>query len=356
MNKLKIPLSVISFLIIILFQSCTDMLCVLSGYKPSDIKGNLQTPEPGTQISARCNLITKYVEKFSANPDSMYRSNKKYLNIFKPRVNNVHDINIAASGHDIPARIYCDVRDRQRENLPVIIFYHGGGFVWGSTDVFDRLCRKMATETETVFVSVDYRLAPEYPFPAAINDSYRALKWVKANIRQYGGDPDKIIVMGESAGGNLAAAMPLVSRDSCGPGIIAQVIICGALTFEETIYPSRKYFLSDDRSYLVSEGYLHRCKSQYLQNNVEASHSYVSPLSADIDIGMPPAMIITAQCDPLRDEGREYAAKLQEAGINVMYREYEGMIHAFMNFYPFLDKARMAINDVDAFIDTLAYN
>ncbi len=340
-------------IISICFQSCTDIMCIISGYKPSEIKNSCQTPEPGTELSERCNLITKYVENFSVNPDSVYQSKKKYLEVIKPRNRFIADKEITTPTHNIPLRIYCDVPAKQREKLPVLVFYHGGGFVWGSIEVFDRICRKIAKETGTVLVAVDYRLAPEHPFPAALSDSYSALEWVAEYIEDYGGDPQKIIVMGESAGGNLAAVMPLMSRDSCGPDISAQIIICGVTTFEESLYPSRKYFLTDNKAYLISEDYMRRCKNSYLPDTVSVTHPYVSPLTAEFDSLMPPAMVITAECDPLRDEGREYAMRMKNEGMDVLYREYEGMIHAFMNFHPFLEESRQAIMDVGSFIDNL---
>lgn len=338
---------------IIIFPSCTELMCILSGYWPVEIKNTCDTPEPGTALSPRCNLILKHAYKYVVNPDSVFESRRKLLTMIKPGIKVTKDIFIPVDTGNILVRLYCNVPDSKRSDLPVLIYYHGGGFIWGSVDIFDGYCRKMARVTETILISVDYRLAPEYPFPYAVKDSYTVLKWVEGNIEQYGGDPGNIIVMGESAGGNLAAVMPIISRDSCGPPINAQVIICGATTFEETIYPSRRYFLLGGKYYFVSEDYLYKCKTAYLQDNVDATHPYVSPLRAHLDENMPPALVITAQVDPLRDEGKEYAIKMKSAGIEVVYREYEGMIHAFMNFYPILDEAREAFNDVDEFIDNV---
>lgn len=336
---------------VLVLQSCTEMMCILSGYKPSEIKNTCQTTEPGTELTPRCNLILKHVDNYSVNPDSVFESRKILLTLLKASVREIEDINIPADTGNIIIRLYCNVPESKRHDLPVLVYYHGGGFIWGSIEIFDGYCRKITRETETIVISVDYRLAPEYPFPYAVNDSYSVLKWVENNIGKYGGDPGKIIVMGESAGGNLAAVMPIVCRDSCGPDIKAQVIVCGATTFEETMFPSRQYFLMGEKYYFVSKDYMYRCRTAYLQDSVDVANPYVSPLEADLDEDMPPALVITAQVDPLRDEGKAYAKKMEDAGINVVYREYKGMIHAFMNFYPFLGEARDAIDDLDEFID-----
>jgi len=336
-----------------ILQSCTEIMCVLTGYSPAEIKNTCDTPEPGTELSPRCNLILKHAAMYAANPDSVFDKKKIFLELLKPGIKQNVDFYLPADSSEIHFRLYCNVPQNKRKDLPVLIYYHGGGFIWGSVDIFDGYCRKLAKETKTVLISVDYRLAPEYKFPVAVNDCYSVLKWADSNIHYYGGNPENIIVMGESAGGNLAAVMPIVSRDSCGPPINAQIIVCGATTFEETVFPSRQYFLREGNTYFVSEDYLHRCMSAYLPDNVDISHPYISPLNASLDKDMPAALVITAQVDPLRDEGRAYAMKMREAGIDVVYREYKGMIHAFMNFYPILSDARQAIDDVDEFIDNV---
>ncbi|MDT8401115.1 MAG: alpha/beta hydrolase [Bacteroidales bacterium] len=336
---------------VLVFQSCTDIMCILTGYSPREIRNSCDTPEPGTELSPRCNLILKHAEEYAANPDSVFDEKNSLLKLVKPGIKYTEDIYLRADTSEILMRLYCDVAEQKRDLLPVLIYYHGGGFIWGSVEIFDTYCRKLARETETVLVSVDYRLAPDYKYPTAVRDCYSALKWVQKNISHYGGNPANIIVMGESAGGNLAAVMPLVSRDSCGPQINAQIIVCGATTFEEILYPSRSHFMLEGSTYMISEDYLDRCKSAYLPESASVSHPYISPLNAEMDKEIPPAMVITAQVDPLRDEGKAYAMKMKDAGIDVIYREYEGVIHAFMNFYMFLSDARQAIKDVDEFIE-----
>lgn len=334
-------------------QSCTDLLCVLSGYKPSEIKSDLQTPEPGTKLTPRSRLVLKHAQRYATNPDSVYETKNHLLKLAKPRIRYVQDMKVEADVYDIPVRLYCNVSGNNLDNLPVILYFHGGGFIWGDIDIFDSYCRKIAKETECLLLSVEYRLAPGHPFPAAVNDAYAVLKWSYKNISAFGGDPEKIIVMGESAGANLAAVTSIMSRDSCGPPIFAQIICCPVTTFEEKVFPSRRYFMLENKTFMISEDYMQRCKKAYLPANIDITHPYISPLRMVADNNIPPALVITAQVDPLRDEGKAYAYKLKESGVDVIYQEYEGMIHAFMNFYPFLKAGKQAIEEVDAFIDDL---
>lgn len=340
-------------MVMTLLQSCTDIMCLLSGYNPAQIRSELDTPEPGTRLTARSKLVLNHASRYAANPDSVYDTKKNLLNLIKPYVRVTEDINIEAEGYVIPVRLYCNRQDDDLKGLPVILYFHGGGFIWGDIDKFDAYCRKIARETGTIVVSVGYRLAPEHPFPAAVNDAYAVLEWANSSIRDYGGNPEKIIVMGESAGANLAAVVTIMSRDSCGPPVSAQVLCCPVATFREKIFPSRRYFMLEGKTYMISEDYMYRCKESYLPDSIDLSHPYISPLEAEIDNTFPPALVITAQVDPLRDEGRAYAGKLEEFGVDVIYREYEGMIHAFMNFYPFLEEGKMAIEEVNRFINKL---
>ena len=347
-NKLIIVL--ILSISVLLFQSCTDILSILTGSKPGEIKDDLETPEPGTKLTPRSNLVLKTVDRYATNPDSVFDTKSRILKLVRPYIRYTQDFKISSENNQIPVRLYCNFPEKKRDSLPVILYFHGGGFIWGDIEKFDSYCRKLTRETGSIIVSADYRLAPENPFPAAIHDSYRVLEWAYENIREYGGDPGKIYVMGESAGANLAAVTTLMSLDSCGPPVYGQIICCPVTSFEEKVFPSRKYFMLQGRSYMISEDYMYRCKKAYLPDSIDFSHPYISPLRAQIDSNLPPAMIITAQVDPLRDEGKAYAEKLQQAGVDVIYLEYEGMVHAFMNFYPFLREGREAIEEVNAFV------
>ena len=275
------------------------------------------------------------------------------MTLIKPSVRLSVDTIVKLSDYDLPMRIYCDAPESKMQELPVIIYYQGGGFIWGSIEVFDGYCRKLAKTTGGIVVAPEYRLAPRFPFPYAINDSYAALEWVSANARALGGDPDRIIVMGGSAGGTIAAVMALKSYDSGGPDIHAQILCYPGTTFEEILYPSREYFLMSNRSYLLSYEFITKVKKSYLQGDSDYKDPYVSPLLAKLNKDMPPALIITAQADPLRDEGKLYAENLAAAGIEVKYIECEGMIHSFLPFYPILEDSRYILRDIARYIDNL---
>ena len=137
---------------VLLFQSCTDVLSVLTGYRPVDIRNDLETPEPGTKLTPRSNLVLKNAAKYAANPDSVYETKKNLLNLAKPLIRYTMDLSISAGGHQIPVRMYCHLPEKKRDSLPVIIYFHGGGFVWGDIEVFDGYCRKVAKETGSILV------------------------------------------------------------------------------------------------------------------------------------------------------------------------------------------------------------
>ncbi|MEZ5000041.1 MAG: alpha/beta hydrolase [Bacteroidales bacterium] len=240
----------------------------------------------------------------------------------------------------------------KRENQRVILFFHGGGFVWGDIEIYDNLCSKIARKTGSVLVSVEYRLAPEYPYPYAIKDSWGILLWASDNIIKYGGNPRKVTVMGDSAGGNISAVLSVISREKGAPEIESQVLIYPLTMFIDTLTPSRKYFIyENERDFVLSDDFLLRADHAYLRNNENRRDPTISPHFAPVDSLYPRALIITAQCDPLRDEGKEYAGILHDAGVRVEYFEGKGMMHGFVSFYQALKEGRKAINEVADFIE-----
>ena len=239
----------------------------------------------------------------------------------KEPIKSVEDRLIPGPKGTIPVRIYTPEGEGP---LPVLVYFHGGGWVLCNLDTHDPICRALANLVGCIVVSVDYRLAPEHKYPAAVEDCYAATCWVAENATAIGGDPTRLAVGGDSAGGNLTAVVSLIARDEDGPPIIFQLLI----------YPVTDYYLPGTASYTENqEGYLVTRTDMiwyfghYLSSQDEAQDPHVSPLKAPDLSNLPPAMVITAEFDPLRDEGEAYAQRLQEAGVPVILKRYNGLIH-----------------------------
>jgi acetyl esterase len=239
-----------------------------------------------------------------------------------PEVGSIEDRTVPGydGGPEVPVRIY---RPKGEGPFPTVVFYHGGGFVIGDLESHDITCRYLANETDSVVVAVDYRLAPEHPFPAAVEDCYAATTWA-ASAEELDGDGN-LAVMGDSAGGNLAAAVSLMARDLDGPDIDRQVLVYPA-TSRSDDWPSMTQF---GEGYFLQAEDMDWFHDSYVPNEVHEANPYANPLEAADLSGLPPATVITAGFDPLRDQGAAYAEALAEAGIDVEYRNYEEMIHGF---------------------------
>ncbi|MGA8379990.1 MAG: alpha/beta hydrolase [Stellaceae bacterium] len=227
--------------------------------------------------------------------------------------------------------------------VPAIVYYHGGGHVIGSLDTHDLIARNLCAGAEALVASVDYRMGPEHKFPAAVDDAFAALAWVHANAASLGADPGRLGVHGDSAGANLAAVVALLARDAGGP----------MLRLQSLVYPVADYTLSGASYGKYAQGYgvLTRdamvwFRGHYLRRPEDAADWRASPLKASRLAGVAPAVIITAECDVLHDEGDGYAAALRQAGVAVEYREYAGMIHGFLGMVPVVDDALNAQRQV----------
>lgn len=242
----------------------------------------------------------------------------------------------------IKIRIY---KPSDSAKLPIIVFYHGGGWIVGNINTHDFICRNLAVRSSSIVVSVDYRLAPESKFPAAVNDAYEALLWVSKNALQLDGDPDRIIVAGDSAGGNLAIVVCLVSRDRNGPKIAYQIPMYPATNMAQLNTESYKCFRE---GYYLTKPVIEAVIPMYVSDKKDLENPYVSPLLATDFKDLPPALAITAQFDPLRDEGEAYARKLMDAGIPAKVRRFDGVIHGFISFGGILPQANDAINEMAA--------
>lgn len=248
----------------------------------------------------------------------------------------------------IRVRVYRPATDGPRGPLPVFVFAHGGGFVFCDLDSHDGLCRSFANSIPAVVVSVDYRLAPEHPWPAAAEDVYTVTQWAAAHAAELGGDPAKLVVGGDSAGGNLSAVTALMTRDRGGAPLAAQILLYPVLTADFT-YGSYHEFRT---GYYNTTAAMQWYWDQYVPNTADRENPYAAPLSASVD-GVAPAVLVVTGYDPMRDEALAYGEALREADVSVT-ELYYGAIHGFLTM-PVLDIAHRARRDVaDAVTKLLA--
>jgi acetyl esterase len=250
-----------------------------------------------------------------------------FLDLQPPReeVASVVERTVPGPGGEIPVRIYTPAGDGPSPR-GVLVYFHGGGWVIGTLDTVDGPCRTLANAADVVVVSVDYRLAPEHRHPAAFEDCYAVTEWVAAHAAEIGADPARLVVGGDSAGGQLAAAVTLTARDRGGP----------AIAFQLLIYPVTDFAFDTPSHTDNAEGYLlQRATMQWFwAHNLGATDpgkdQTAFPARADSYVGLPPAFVATAEYDPLRDEGEAYAVALRDAGVTVTASRYDGMIHGFL--------------------------
>ncbi len=244
------------------------------------------------------------------------------------------DRSVPGPAGDIPVRIY---RPEGDHPLPVVVYFHGGGWVIGDIASHDTICQRLATGVPALVVSVDYRLAPEHPFPAAVDDCDAATGWVSARAAEFGGDPGRLAVAGDSAGGNLAAVVAIHARDADGPPIAFQLLIYPGTDMTCSL-PSHT---ENGKGYLLDSDTIGWFRGNYLAE-ADPRHPDASPLFADDLSGLPPALVVTAEFDPLRDEGEAFAERLRQAGVVVTTSRYDGMIHGFYGLDSVFDAAKRA--------------
>ena len=254
-------------------------------------------------------------------------------------VRRVEDREIATPDGDVALRIYKPSDDQGP--LPVVLFYHGGGFVIGSIESYDKICRVLANRIGAIVVSVDYRLAPEHPFPAAVEDAIGALEWVVGNADQFGGDAGRIAVVGDSAGGNLAAVVAQAGRDK-GINLVCQALIYPAVGGTPETASHQEF--AD--GYLLTKRNIDWFYGHYLPDDTDPRDPRFAPLLAADLKNLAPSLIIVAGYDPLRDEGIEYARKLMAAGNEVTLSNYAGMVHGFFSLSGAVGDGRRAIGQV----------
>ena len=256
----------------------------------------------------------------------------------------IEDRWLPGPGVNVRVRIYTPA-NAETGPLPALLYFHSGGWVMGSIEGHDSICRALANRVGCLVVAVDYRLAPEHPFPAAPEDCYAATCWVAEHAHLINADPERIAVGGDSSGGNLAAAVALMARDRGGPQLCYQVLI----------YGETDHYESGSASYTAyAEGYdLTRASmiwfwDQYLVHSADRSNPYAAPLRAADLSGLAPALIITAEYDPVRDEAEHYARRLQEAGVVVRLSRYNGMIHGFFRMFAIFERSHEALAEIAA--------
>lgn len=224
----------------------------------------------------------------------------------------------------------------------VCLYFHGGGWVLNSVETHDDLVRRLTAESGCVFINVEYRLAPEFKYPAALEDAYTALLWTHEHAAELGCDSDRIAVAGDSAGGNLAAALCLMARDRGGPPIASQALI---YPITDCDFERRSYH-ENAEGYFLTRKEMKWFWNHYVATSDQMSEPYASPIRADSLANLPPAIVLTAEYDPLRDEGEAYAEALRSAGVPVTFYRYDGMIHAFVRRVHQFDAAFCAIQKI----------
>ncbi len=250
----------------------------------------------------------------------------------------VRDIVVPGSDHEIPVRVY---RPAPERGQPLVVFFHGGGWVLGDIETHDHSCRELASRSRCIVASVDYRLAPEHPFPAAVDDAFASLVWLADHAAELGADSARLAVAGDSAGGNLAAVCTMLARDARGP----------ALRFQLLVYPAVDARMATPSieenavGYLLTKADMEWFYGHYAGSAVRDDDWRLSPGLAEDLAGLPPALVLTAEYDPLRDEGETYAARLREAGVEVTSIRYPGLVHGFFGMFDQVRAADRAMSE-----------
>jgi acetyl esterase len=250
-----------------------------------------------------------------------------------PPVHAVEPLQIPLGTHALPARLY---RPSAQRGLPVTLYFHGGGWVVGTLDAYDTYCRALSVASGSLVLSVDYRLAPEAPFPAAIDDCFGAAVWAAGHAADFGGDGRRLAVAGDSAGGNLAAAVALRARDSGGPALRGQLLVYPVTDADF----DRKSYVENGVGFSLTAQRMRWFWDQYAPAGIERAQATLSVLRAASHARLPPALVFTAGFDPLRDEGLAYVEALRRGGTSVVHRHFDSVIHGYALMLRLLPAAR----------------
>ncbi|HEX6956508.1 MAG TPA: alpha/beta hydrolase [Ferrovibrio sp.] len=278
-----------------------------------------------------------------AEARKLYKETRAAVTPEPPEISELDNIAAPGPNGPIPLRYYRPADVEKKEVLPALVYYHGGGWVIGDLDTHDVVCRTLCNEGRCAVVSVDYRMGPEFKFPAAVEDAYAAGKWVAEEARQLRIDPKRLAVGGDSAGGNLATVVALMARDMKGvPAIAYQLLIYPATDMHMNTESHRRY----GEGHLLTRPSMDWFQEQYLNGPADREDWRASPILAKSLKGVPPAYVLVAGNDPLRDEGEAYAMALRKAGVPVVFREFEGQIHGFITMGRVIPQAGQALAEM----------
>jgi acetyl esterase len=280
----------------------------------------------------------------AAEARALYRAGRVVLQPEPREVGAVRDLTAPGPGGAIPLRLYRARGTKAETKLPLLVYYHGGGWVLGDIGTHDVVCRHLANAAGAAVLSVDYRLGPEHKFPAAVDDSFAALTYAVDAADDLGIDASRIAVGGDSAGGNLAAAVSLLARDRGGPRLALQLLIYPATDFAGS-YPSQSKFADGYLLTAANQAWFHR---QYLRDEADAADWRASPIRAPSLRGVAPAWVLTAGYDPLCDEGEAYAKRLAAEGVAVTTRRFDDQIHGFITMGRMIPAADLALDEAGA--------
>jgi acetyl esterase len=256
----------------------------------------------------------------------------------------IEDQFIPGPAGDLPVRIYTPEGPGP---FPVLMYFHGGGFVICNLDTHEKICRVLSTLAGCIVISVDYRLAPEHPYPAAVEDCLAATRWAAEHAGELGGDPARVAVSGDSAGGNLAAVVALRCRDEGGPNLCGQLLV---FPITDHYDPGTPSYVENAEGYFLTREGMKWFFDHYLGDDFDRDDPHVFPLRTPDLGGLPPALVITAEYDPLRDEGDLYAKHLREAGVDTVHLPCKGMIHNFFVNVGMIDKADEVVGESCAWL------
>jgi len=295
--------------------------------------------------------IQKMLESLKGSPSmeamSLQDLRKSMLVVapaLRTTVGAVKDLSIPVDSHQVSARLYTPTV-LTRSGLT--IFFHGGGFVMGNLETHDHVCRDLCSQTESLVLSVDYRLAPEHKFPAATDDCFQVVCWAAENAKLLNIDRTRIVLAGDSAGATLALVTAMRLRDEGNQPARAQVLIYPVTDYHTPATPS---YLENGEGYVLTRAAMIRFWDDYLTSPQQASHPYATPLRVVDLAAMPQALILTAEFDPLRDEGALFAERLRNAGVSVTHRSYDGLIHGFFRMSLVSARAKQAVTETAQWI------